>query len=212
MMAAHSSPADARRLKARWVILGCLELTRAAALGGGSSGTADNPVLRDAASGAFLLTGESLAGALRSHLLDIEKGYFTPEGSATQKKQASDEDRLTAAQRLLGSFKGLRAEQGERDLGMQSPLIVYDASNANYDASNDESVAEIRDGIRRAPKSGVVEEDFKFDFEVVPRGTRFAVRFDLLIGDYPADPTPEILALSDERAQIAALLCALTGL
>jgi CRISPR/Cas system CSM-associated protein Csm3 (group 7 of RAMP superfamily) len=85
-----------RKVAARWVITGELELDSAAHLGNGeSSEIVDMPLLRDRAEGRPLLTGASLAGALRSHLNDVELGFEVEEqrnASALFGGQRGDKD------------------------------------------------------------------------------------------------------------------------
>jgi CRISPR/Cas system CSM-associated protein Csm3 (group 7 of RAMP superfamily) len=172
-----------RKLKARWVILGKLVLTSPAALGGSEDGLTDKPIIRDG-DGNFMLTGESLTGALRNFLVDAELGYNKDETKG----------QLDLAERLFGMVKSL----GTTDDGVQSPLIVFDAPSTK-------NVSEIRDGIRRNPKTGIVEDNAKFDFEVIPRCTAFSLRFDLLIGDYTKDESKDVTALNEEAKQLSAL-------
>jgi len=149
-------PGAERPLAARWVVGGRLVTQAALHLGGEAEATVDAPILRDRVSGAPLLTGASLAGALRSHLADLTAGY--------RNKEPADVAEL---------FGGARGD----DEGAESPLIVFD-SLGHLPAGQ---ALEIRDGVAIDPASGTAEEHKKFDFEVLPAGTRFDVRFDLLI-------------------------------
>lgn len=60
--------------------------------------------------------------------------------------------------------------------GNQSPLIVYNSAGnmGNKDI-------EIRDGVKIDYKTGIAEDHKKYDFEVIPAGTIFPLRFDLII-------------------------------
>jgi CRISPR/Cas system CSM-associated protein Csm3 (group 7 of RAMP superfamily) len=138
------------------VVTAELELTSPAHFGGelGGVGPADLVVQRDPRSGAPLLTGASLAGALRSHLADVLVGYF------------GDEDGRCAE--LFGGFRG-------DDEGDRSPLIVFDS------IASTEVRTEIRDGVRIDPGTGTAEDHAKFDVEVVPAGVRFPLRVELLV-------------------------------
>jgi len=145
-----------RPLVARWTIQARLVLQSAAHLGGGPGDMVDMLVLRDERSGKPLLPGTSLAGALRSHLADVLAGYRSPEDG-----------------RVACLFGGARGD----DLGGQSPLIVFDSLGELPEAA----MVEIRDGVQIDPMWGVAEDKKKFDFEVLPAGTSFVLRFDLLI-------------------------------
>lgn len=163
----------ARRLAARWVIQGKLTLVTALHLGGGESDAVDMRIVRDGRTGAPLLPGTTLAGALRSALADRLVGYG---------KHEPDD--------IEGLFGGRRGD----DDGAQSPLIVFDAIVAPPEGAG----LEVRDGVAISPSTGVAEDHKKYDFEVLPAGTTFPVRVDLLV-------SPE----SNEDALLAALAAAL---
>ncbi len=147
---------NVRRLLARWVVTGEMVLETAAHIGGGEGDTVDMVVLRDALNGSPFIPGTSLAGALRSHLADVLGGYYSKEDPGVSK--------------LFGGIRG-------DDEGDQSPLIVFDAPVTHHEGVS----LEIRDGVRIDPEYGVAEAHKKFDFEVIPAGTKFSIRFDLLI-------------------------------
>lgn len=166
----------ARLLAARWVIQGRLTLVTALHLGGGESDTVDMPVLRDGRTGAPLLPGTTLAGAFRNALADRLNGYGSCE---------PDE--------VSGLFGGRRGD----DEGAQSPLIVFDAIGTLPGGAG----FEVRDGVAISPSTGVAEDHKKYDFEVLPAGTTFPVRVDLLV-------SPE----ADEDALLKKLATALDAL
>lgn len=166
----------ARPLATRWVIQGRLTLVTALHLGGGSSDAVDMPVLRDGRTGAPLLPGTTLAGALRNALADRLVGYSERE---------PDE--------VSGLFGGRRGD----DDGSQSPLIVFDAIGALPVGAG----FEVRDGVAISPSTGVAEDHKKYDFEVLPAGTMFHVRVDLLV-------SPE----ANEEALLATLAASLDAL
>jgi CRISPR/Cas system CSM-associated protein Csm3 (group 7 of RAMP superfamily) len=161
---------DGRSLAARWVIRGTLTLTSAMHLGAAVQDRVDSPVLCDPRSGAPLLPGTTLAGALRNALADWLAGYGKEEPSAVAE--------------LFGGARTIDARG--TDAGVQSPLVIFDALGT---LPKDYGV-EIRDGVAIAAKTGVAEDGKKYDFEVLPAGTRFAVRVDLLVpklGDRESD-------------------------
>jgi len=148
-----------RSMAARWVVTGDMRLETAAHFGDESDGFADMIVLRDPLDGVTpLLPGTSLAGALRSHLADVLGGYYSAEHRDIAK--------------LFGAFRK------NDDEGAQSPLIVFD-SFGNLSGKQ----FEIRDGVAINPETGTAEKNKKFDMEVLPAGTVFPVRFELIIGD-----------------------------
>jgi CRISPR/Cas system CSM-associated protein Csm3 (group 7 of RAMP superfamily) len=176
MMPRLSDPGGLRPLAARWTIETDLVLESAAHLGGGSGDAADMVLLRDARVGAPLLPGTSTVGALRSHLADVLDGYRTNEDP-----------------QVAGLFGGARGD----DLGRQSPLVVFDSIGVLPERHS----VEIRDGVQLDTARGTAEDHKKFDLEVLPAGTRFPLRFDLLVP--AADGEAELLSL---------LVTALSGL
>lgn len=152
-----------RVMRARWVVTGTVTLETAAAIGGAAEDDAvDMPVLRDATDGAPLLPGTTLAGALRAHLADVLDGFFAEEPSA-----------------VAALFGAARAD----DAGGQSPLLVFDARGCLPGGTT-----EIRDGVALDPAAGTAAAHKKFDFEVLPPGTRFPVRVELVVGDLKEEP------------------------
>ena len=148
-------PMEPRPLAARWVVCGKLTLETALHLGGVPSDLVDMPVLRDARQGRPLLPGTTLAGALRSALADRLAGY------------GGGEPALVA--HLFGGRRG-------NDREPQSPLVVFDSLGQLPEGQG----VEIRDGVAISPRTGVAEERKKYDYEVLPAGTIFPVRIDLL--------------------------------
>jgi CRISPR/Cas system CSM-associated protein Csm3 (group 7 of RAMP superfamily) len=89
-----------RKITERWIIEGQLELVTPTSLGNGDDDPlVDLPVVVDPLEGKALLTGASLAGALRSYLADFDKAC------------------------AMALFGGMRGDEK----GAQSPLIVEDA-------------------------------------------------------------------------------------
>jgi CRISPR/Cas system CSM-associated protein Csm3 (group 7 of RAMP superfamily) len=179
-----SDPGGVRGTQARWIIECELRLETATRLGGRDGGPVDMPVLRDAYDGRPLLTGSTLAGALRSFLADRLCGYGRKES-----------DEIT---RLFGGARG-------DDLGSQSPLIAFDS----YGSLPTGQHVEIRDNVKIDGRIGTAEDHKKFDGEVLPAGTTFPIRLDLLVpgpSDDDLEPPPS------EAQLLSLLLAALDGL
>jgi CRISPR/Cas system CSM-associated protein Csm3 (group 7 of RAMP superfamily) len=70
-------------------------------------------------------------------------------------------------------------------------------------------LSEIRDGIRRDLTTGIVQKNFKFDYELIPVGTTFQLRFELPV---LAAQTNLDSAYSDESKLLQTLIQALLGL
>lgn len=153
---------QSRRITERLIIRGDLTLLSPAQLGNGDSdGSTDMPLLLDALEERPLLTGSSLAGALRAHLLAQTIGYCREEQSRSKGAQRS------MVELLFGGAKG--DEEGD-----QSPLIVDDALAEPV-------VPEIRDGVRIDSATRTALAGFKFDAELLPPGTVFPLRLELLL-------------------------------
>lgn len=146
-----------RRISGRWVITAELELNTAAHFGGSTLSAVDMPILRDPKSQQPLLPGTSVTGALRSHLADYLSGY----NSAKEPQEVA----------LL--FGGSRSD----DHGDQSPLIVFDSVGSLPAAYG----VEIRDGVTIDGPSGTAAKHQKYDYEVLPIGTTFPFRMDLIL-------------------------------
>lgn len=177
----------ARHLRSRWVVSAELVLVTAASVGRGDTGPADLAVLRDRTSGRPLVTGTSLAGALRAHLTDRLAGYW---------KHETD----TAVATLFGARRGYRDREGtwvagEEDAA-QSPLITFDAL-----ARPPADTTEVRDGVAIDAGRGTAEDHHKFDLELLPAGTTIPVRVELLVAEE-----------ADEAALVSLLVATLDGL
>jgi CRISPR/Cas system CSM-associated protein Csm3 (group 7 of RAMP superfamily) len=148
-----------RRIIARVVVEGDLVLQTPAHFGNGDTDElTDMPLLVDPLDGKSpLLTGASIAGALRSYLRERERGYDQPA------------DPNSASVLLFGSLKG--DSEGE-----QSPLIIDDALGKPGTFG-----VETRDGVGIDPKSRTAREDRLFDMRLWQAGTAFPLRLELLI-------------------------------
>ncbi len=154
-----------REIAARLVVTGALILESSVHLGNGDQGVyVDLPLLRDAREGLPLLQGSSLAGALRNYLRAYELGFTQREQRAEQRRKGPPP---TLTELLFGGVKG------DPD-GDQSPLIVDDALAAA-------TSAEIRDGVRIDGATRTALANFKYDLELLPPGTSFPLRFELLL-------------------------------
>lgn len=179
MAEARWTAESSRRIVRRVVVEGDLILQTAAHLGNGDGDAMiDMPLLRDPLSGGPLLPGASLAGALRAYLLSVEFGECNGDGR---------QKRNSASARLFGGTR-----QGEDDA--QSALIVEDALGQA-------PAVEVRDGVRLNGRTRTAEDRGLFSVETWPAGSRFPLRFELVV-----------TASDDEPALRRALATALEGL
>ena len=145
-----------RRIFAR----GKLVLETPTHLGNGDTeAITDIPLLWDSVEGQRpLLTGTSIAGALRNYLREYESGFGAAE--------AGDGDLM--AEQLFGHLAGYEAT-------VESWLMVDDALGT----LPDEAAVEIRDGVTIDPKTRTAEDKKKYDVELLPAGTTFDLQFEL---------------------------------
>ncbi len=148
-----------RNVVERIIVTGDLVLETPANLRNGDADEmTDMPLLLDPLTGKALLTGTSLAGALRSYLREYELGYG-------QKAKAKEQSLYA----LL--FGGLR----DTDTGEQSPLITCDAR------SKVKPDIELRDGVQLDNKTRTAKDKKRFDTELLAAGTTFPIRLELLV-------------------------------
>jgi len=189
------APRTQRVVRRRICVQGDLVLQTPAHLGSGDSdGPTDMSLLRDSVSEHALLTGASLAGALRSYLRAYERGHAVEEQT-----QASFTSK-GLAELLFGGRKG-------DDDGYQSPLIVADAFSGAPPA------VELRDGVRINGTTRTPDPQGKYDLELLPAGTRFTLHFELVVADLPRAVGGDLTAhTAYEAALREALMIALQGL
>jgi CRISPR/Cas system CSM-associated protein Csm3 (group 7 of RAMP superfamily) len=177
MLKPYWSGDQSRRIVARIVAEGELVLQTPAHFGNGDGDDqTDMPLLLDPLDGRSpLLTGASIAGALRSYLRAKERGDRQPLPQRGD-KNAEDEERNSAVVKIFGGFKG-------DDEGEQSPLIVNDSLGRDFGI-------EMRDGVSICPESRTAEEDKLYNLQLWQAGTTFPLRFELLLRD--GDDAPKL--------------------
>ncbi|WP_204103142.1 MULTISPECIES: RAMP superfamily CRISPR-associated protein [Spirulina sp. CCY15215] len=146
-----------REIIRRIIVRGLLTLKSPTCLGSGDADSpTDMPLLRDSISQKALLTGASIAGALRNYLREYEHSYG--------KKEFKNDLAAT----LFGATR-------QDDDGDQSPLIIYNSISSAI------PVLELRDGVRINSKTGTADDKAKYDLELLAAGTEFPIQFELLI-------------------------------
>jgi CRISPR/Cas system CSM-associated protein Csm3 (group 7 of RAMP superfamily) len=161
MSAAYWSGDQSRKIVSRIIVEGDLILQTTTHFGNGDGDDlTDMPLLLDPFDELQgrerpLLTGASIAGALRSYLREREHNY----------RQSANSHSNSVL--LFGGLKG-------SDAGEQSPLIAEDALGQNYGL-------ELRDGVQIAAESRTAANKTKFDLQLWQAGTIFPLRFELVI-------------------------------
>ncbi len=161
-----------RKIARRIIVEGNLTLLTPAHLGNGETNDeTDMPLLVDPKDGKTpLLTGTSIAGALRSYLFSLEMGNFFAFPVAENKKERDVQlaiERKSGAAQLFG---GSRMD----DAGEQSMLIVEDA----YGTSGN---LELRAGVSISPQTRTAEDDKLYNAQYWQAGAIFRLRFELLL-------------------------------
>ncbi len=167
-----------RNIRQRWLITGKLELVTPTHLSNGDAAfDVDMPLLRDPLDGRPLLTGASLAGALRNYVNEYFNNYVQVTDPRSNEllwleKVDKEPDKQKRQRSLTEKLFGAARRDGEGD---QSPLIVNDALG-----TTPEMKIELRDGVRIDPKSRTAAEGAKYDLQLLPAGTTFHIGFELL--------------------------------
>ncbi|MFP4411320.1 RAMP superfamily CRISPR-associated protein [Coleofasciculus sp.] len=161
-----------RHIIKRIIVRGTLVLKTPTCLGNGDADSpTDLPLLRDSISNHALLTGSSIAGALRNYLRERNKGY-----------NISDRRHEIVAQ-LFGDLMAYEHEKHlteaekieRRSQDTQSPLMIDDA------LSKAPIQAELRDGVKINSVTRTAEAKKKYDLELLQAGTTFPLCLELLI-------------------------------
>jgi len=170
----------ARGITGRTIITGRLVLETPAHFGNGDVvGVTDVPLLRDPRDGVTpLLPGASIAGALRSYLREVERGY----GATGQ--------RGDLAERLFGRLE----KQNKKEFSLQSWLLVDDTLGVS-------TGVELRDGVAIDAATRTAEDRKKYDFELLAAGTAFDICLEFLESDASRNLLPALATALDGLAR-----------
>ncbi|MCS3924842.1 RAMP superfamily CRISPR-associated protein [Methanosalsum natronophilum] len=149
-----------RNISERLIISGTLVFNTPVAFGSNDDdGLVDNKVELDPLEGKALLTGSTIAGALRNYLREFENGYFN-------KGIVSD-----LSSKIFGTDKG--------DGGTEQSWLLTN------DSIGPRPQLEIRDGVKINDKTRTAEDKKKFDFEMMEAGVKFDLEFEVLLPTNP---------------------------
>jgi CRISPR/Cas system CSM-associated protein Csm3 (group 7 of RAMP superfamily) len=147
-----------RSITERWVVTGTLVLETPAHFGNGDADPlTDMPLLVDEVDDQPLLTGASIAGALRNYLRERALGFG--------EKESGD----SLASELFGGYRG-------DDDGDQSQLVVFDAPGTS-------AGFELRDGVAIDAETRTAADEKKFDMQLLAAGSSFDLRFELMVSN-----------------------------
>jgi len=118
-------------------------------------------ILRDSASSRPMISGATLAGALRAYLQSYMQGHWAKE----------DRTHPQRAQKLFGDI----SEEGENDASVMSWLMVDDAVCVQ------EAALSARDGVAIDGTTRSARQGQKFDHDMLPEGTIFPLSFELQV-------------------------------
>ncbi len=153
-----------------YVLKGKIELLSPALIGSGNAERSDMDLLLDV-DGKPFIPASSFVGVLR-HLVN-DKNLNLDNISDPHSRKKFKEDLL----RFWG-FAYLNEEEKKKlpdKEGIRSSLLRCD----DLYCINDKPQVRIRDGIKINTKKGIVEEQKKYDYEVVERGTCFDLRIEV---------------------------------
>jgi len=173
-----------REVIERIFICGTLRLITPAHFGNGDAeGLTDIPLLYDPLDGhSPLLTGASIAGALRNYLREYEQGCGWKEDPKSTQK--------SLAERLFGHLDDSQAEKAT----VHSWLMVDDALG---ESPKEGPADEWRDGVAIDPSTRTVEEDahggHKYDFALLAAGTTFPLSFEFWLTEKNGDLVPALI-------------------
>lgn len=171
---------QSRQVKERIFISGKLVLQSPTHLGNGdTSGVTDIGLLRDALTGAPLLTGTSITGALRNYMREVELGY----GVGEEAKGKHLVERLFG---YVGEDVADAKKENKPIASIESWLMVDDAIGV---LPKDNPV-EIRDGVALEAKTRTAKDGAKYDIELLAAGTVFPLHLELWLTEENLDVLP----------------------
>ena len=161
---------DSRMIQERVIVTGDMVLETPALLGSGDAeGLVDMPLLIDPLEGRALLTGSSIAGALRNYLRRYNSGLAEIIFGSEMPGKSS------IAECWPGNlWQEITNNAGEAQGCTQSLLFVDDALG-------DMPVVELRDGVAVNPRTGTAEDGAKYDLELLAAGSPFKISLELLV-------------------------------
>ena len=163
---------NSRAVRERIFIQGTLVLETPAHFGNGDADSVtDIPLLRDPFAGRALLTGSSIAGALRNYAREQELGF----GEAEKRDGATFAEKLFGHLKLLTEQARRKREDAEEE-AVESWLMVDDALGAMPQT-------ELRDGVKLDARTRTAEDKKKFDVELLQAGTTFPLAFELWVSE-----------------------------
>jgi CRISPR/Cas system CSM-associated protein Csm3 (group 7 of RAMP superfamily) len=164
----------------RIILRGKLILDTPTCLGSGDADSLlDLAILRDSISNHALLTGSSIAGALRNYLREYDRGYNIRD------------KRDDVATKFFGDLLAYKNEEKLsekekielREKDNQSLLIIDDA------VSKVPIHLEVRDGVKIDSVTRTAVNKAKYDLELLEAGTEFNLNFELLVEKDAAEET-----------------------
>ena len=171
----QDKPYGSRGVKERIFVQGLLHLDTPTSLGGNDAeGSTDMPLLYDAKEKQRpLLTGASIAGALRNYLREYENGYLWAENPKAPKSWA---------EKLFGHLDEQEDDNSGRRkrTSVHSWLMVDDALGKLPETG---APTELRDGVSIDAKTRTAIDKEKFDVELLSAGTVFPLSFELWVDE-----------------------------
>ncbi|MHB2148284.1 RAMP superfamily CRISPR-associated protein [Calditrichota bacterium LG25] len=153
-----------------YVLTGKIELQSPALIGSGNAERSDMDLLLDA-DGKPFIPASSFVGVLRHMVKDKNLNLSSISDSHSQTRFKEDLMRFWGFAYLSEKEK----EELPDKEGIRSSLLRCD----DLFCIDEDPKVKIRDGIKIDSRTGIVEEQKKYDYEVVERGTRFNLRIEV---------------------------------
>lgn len=171
---------QSRQVRERIFISGKLVLQSPTHLGNGdTSGVTDIGLLRDEYSGAPLLTGTSITGALRNYMREVELGY----GVGEEAKGGHIVEKLFG---YVGEDTADAKKNNKPIASIESWLMVDDARGV----LPEDNPIEIRDGVALDAATRTAKDGAKYDIELLAAGTVFPLHFELWLTEENREMLP----------------------
>jgi CRISPR/Cas system CSM-associated protein Csm3 (group 7 of RAMP superfamily) len=162
-------------------VVGKLVLETPTYLGNGDSeGLTDMPLLLDALDGRALLTGSTIAGALRSYLSVYTEGYATRQADSISRNAE-----ISMSDLLFGML-----------IKNKSSIESHESYLKVHDSLGERPTTELRDGVSISPETRTALDQRKYDLELLPAGTQFRLEFELVLTEKYREMLLEAMAIA----------------
>lgn len=155
-----------------WHITGQLKLTSGLHIGTGKGGDVTDSAVRRNSKGELVIPGRAIGGSLRTLATRLAPRLFAENALCVALKPPTNTGKMhPVCGCVVCALFGTVNFRNDADEGHASPLWVYDAMA--------QSATHIRDGVGIDRRRKTASRNVKFDYEVAPSGTEFALKMRL---------------------------------